>query len=78
MKGWALEVNPHAKVCEKFRKALDVEEDDTFITFLAMEGYPTSYYIRGSPSYADDGDGHFDDMTETEEISYCPFCGEKL
>jgi len=34
--------------------------------------------IYGKPSYANDGDGYFDDMTETYPIVYCPFCGAKI
>ena len=73
-----LEQNPHAARCGEFRKALDEDEEDTFITFLAMEGYRTTYYIRGKPDFVSDGDGNLDDMTGSEKILYCPFCGEKL
>jgi hypothetical protein len=34
--------------------------------------------IYGKPDFANDGDGHFDDMTDMDEISYCPYCGTKL
>lgn len=38
----------------------------------------SKFYIYGYPSFADDGDGYTDDMTETTEITHCPFCGRKL
>lgn len=78
MENWFLEVNPHAVKCEKFRKALSEDEEDTFTTFVAVEGHSTRYFIRGQPDFVDDGDGHYDDMTGSEEIFYCPFCGTKL
>lgn len=75
---WLLEVNPHATKCKEFLEAIDEDENDFFITFLAMEGYKTTYYIKGKPNFTDDGCGHYDDMTGSREILFCPFCGEKL
>jgi hypothetical protein len=32
-----------------------------------------------SRSYSvDDGDGHYDEMSDDMEIKFCPFCGKKL
>lgn len=42
------------------------------------ESYPDIFSIRGVPAMDDDGDGHFDDRTETVNISFCPFCGERF
>ena len=35
-------------------------------------------FIYGRPSFANDGDGHFDNMTDSFIITYCPFCGRKI
>ena len=37
-------------------------------------GEPKHLEIYGHPDFADDGDV-WDDMTETYEIKFCPFCG---
>lgn len=35
--------------------------------------FPLNFSIRGEPSESD-----FDDMVDSIEISFCPFCGKEL
>ena len=39
---------------------------------------PEVYFIYGKPEFVNDGDDYWDDMTESFEIFWCPFCGKKL
>lgn len=32
----------------------------------------------GRPSFHNDGDGYFDDMTDQIPINFCPWCGTKI
>lgn len=34
--------------------------------------------IYGEADYVNDGDGHYDDMTDHYVASFCPFCGRDL
>ena len=56
--------------CDNLRKAVDSE------TVLFLNG--GSFHIHGRPSFAYDGNGRYDDMTEEFEIHFCPFCGYDL
>ena len=56
--------------CAKLEKA--IERD------IVMPVLTNMFFIRGKPRLINDGDGHFDDMTDEHEIFHCPFCGKKL
>ena len=75
---WFLKVNPHAVECDSFRKAISADSPDTFISFIDLDNAPTCYFIRGKPYRVDDGDDCYDDMSGSEEIFFCPFCGKGL
>jgi hypothetical protein len=55
--------------CEDLSKMAEAEE---------LEQGASGLEIYGKPRYANDGDGYFDDMTNTYPIVYCPFCGAKI
>ncbi len=55
--------------CNKFQKLLDNHDIDQ---------WGTTYAVYGRSRYADDGDGHIDDMTNSYAISFCPFCGKSI
>ena len=37
-----------------------------------------NYFIYAKPRFVNDGGGYYDDMTDSLEINYCPFCGKKI
>jgi len=59
--------------CERFKKL--VAEDE-----IERQGTPDGFcfVIHGSPSFADEGDGCYDDTTGEYVIDFCLFCGKRL
>ena len=57
--------------CDKFERS--IRDEDIFKLYSDKK-----YKIHGKPEGSDDGDGHYDDMTEDIEIDFCPFCGAKV
>lgn len=60
--------------CSKLAEAVKGE----FIERTKYHDDSLTFFIRGRPSMVDDGDGHFDDMSGSEIITNCPFCGSTL
>lgn len=58
-------------ICEELKHAIKAND----ILYSEVEN---KFYIYGKPSYADDGDGRTDDMTENIQMIHCLFCGKQL
>lgn len=56
--------------CDDMRKAVS---DSNVLP--AMDGGAAIY---GRPRFVHDGDHHWDDMTDTMRVMFCPFCGKGL
>lgn len=58
---------------------LEMSYKRNFVDILLdlVSKHPT-VWINGETKMVDDGDGYFDDMTDSSEISHCPYCGAKF
>ena len=57
--------------CQTFSDLVRLDE-------IGYDPLTGEFAIHGRPNFADDGDGHSDDMTREFVITYCPFCGKNL